>query len=409
MDREEAQLQTEVDEAGYRVDGEVDPEVEAMLDAEEEFPEVNPRVYREVEEILFQGFLTISAEIGGVPMVFKSLNHREMEMVGWMSGGEGSSKRYYDTFIAFSLFMVGGENLLPDRDRRVPSLVEVLKDIPDMVRSAIVRQLSELNRRASDALALTEAYAMEKASRWRWAQQKGTSYYALAGIPGVEALGYNYAQLVWRALNYYEDMKDEAERHWDNAKFIGSCFAGKEIKKIYNQDKQRKKQEKRDRYVRKDQILQKVILGKDIEGQSGPIAGRIQIASTVKELTEQVRKSLAGEKDWHDEIVDRANEQAKRNMEREEKQRQEMFVKARQVAETPEIMPSRGFSLAEVNQRTERFRQTAAQTAASRILPLDEEGERRVSIAEKYLIDDAKRDEPIAHVGSRPKGTPFGR
>ena len=65
---------------------------------------------------------------------------------------------------------------------------------------------------------------------------------------------------MWRALNYYEDLKEMAEREWDNAKFIGSCFAGKEIKKIYNQDKDRRQKEREERVRKRDKILRQVIL-----------------------------------------------------------------------------------------------------------------------------------------------------
>ncbi len=388
----EDNVQPRVDENGYRVDDEDREDLEALFNAEEDFPEVDPKVYRDIEDLILRGFLTLPAEVGGVSMVFKSINHREMDMIAWMAGST-TSKRYYDTFIAYSIFMVDGRNLLVDRPQQVPVVVELFETrLPESIRSVIIRQLSELNRRAADALAMVEAYAMERTSRWRWAQQKGIAFQAMVGIPGSESLGYNYAQLVWRALNYHEDLKEDAERQWENAKFIGSCFAGKEIRKIYNQDKQRRKQEKRDRFVRRDQILQKVILGKDVSGNE-PMVGRIQIASTAEELAEQVRRSLAGERDWHDEIVARAEEIDQKNKLERERQRLELIEKAREQYRDPIVdTTTRGLTRQEVQQQTERFRQMVAQSAASHIIPLDEEEERRERVGEKYLIDTPSRE-----------------
>src|ERR1700743_2516469 len=71
-------------------------------------PEVNPEVYKDVIPLLMRGFLTQPAEIGDVPFLFKSLNHHEMEMVRLMGGyreDRPASNRFWDTFLAYGVFM----------------------------------------------------------------------------------------------------------------------------------------------------------------------------------------------------------------------------------------------------------------------------------------------------------------
>lgn len=206
---------------------EVDPE-DIRIPAPKE-PEVDPRIYRDVESMLFRGFLVLPASINGVNFVFKSINHREYEYLQWMTGPVGletgkAIDNYYRAFMSYGVFMIDGQNILPDRETWVPQLEEMFKALPSAAKSKIVQYLSEVNRKASDALVLTEAYQIESYSRYRWNQFKGLDLMAPSstGVRGTQNLGLNYAQLVWRALNQYEDMKDSAEREWDNAKFIGS-------------------------------------------------------------------------------------------------------------------------------------------------------------------------------------------
>ena len=373
-----------------------DEESAVEVDEDEAFPQVNPKIYQGVESLLFHGFLTIAAEINDIPFVFKTLNHRELEQVNWVAGGNGASPRYYNTFIAHSVFMLDGVNVLPKRDKTVREICQFLESSPDSVRNKVVQYLFTLNQRGVESVLLTQAYAMERYSRLRWAEQKGLSMLEVSGIPGVEKLGLNYAQLTWRLLNSYQDMREAYDRDWDNAKFIGSCFAGKEIKKVYNQDKQRKKAEKSDQYAQKDKIIQKALLGVDVKDAT-QTRGRIQMAVTVAELTEQVRKAAAGEKDWHDEVVAAAENQALRAYEAKQANIARMVQEASKIEEP--ILPSQGFSLQEVQQRAERFKQTQAQLAASRVIPMDESALKQEEAVLKHLTYDSSIVENAPKVG----------
>lgn len=340
-------------------------------------PEVNPEIWKDVESLLFRGFIALPAQINGVNFIFKSLNHHEFDQVQWINGGSmnhEATERFYNTFLAYGVFMVDGQNILAERHRWVPELIETFAVLPVPAKQKIIRFMSEVNRRSSNAVVLTEAYVMENTSRFKWAQIKGIDLMSptCTGTQGTENLGCNYAQLVWRALNYFEDMKDTAEREWDNAKFIGSCFAGKEIKKIYNQDKDRRTKEKEQRLERKDKILRIVLLGEDAEGEEKEGRTIKIIARSVEELASQLEKDLRGEKDWHDQVVE-SEQNRIANQVKDRKAKLVQMVKEREVREgtvmrgaTSEF--SEGLSPDEVRQRITRRRQLEAQQAAGKMV-----------------------------------------
>lgn len=278
-------------------------------------PEVNPEVYRDVEPLLFRGFLHIAAEINGVSFVFKSMNHHEYEMLG-LAARPGTTRKsiqkFYATFLAYGVFMVDGQNILVDRERSLPEVVQLFDQMDEGPLNKVVQQMSDLNRRASKAVALSEAYSYEAYSRLRWAQIQDSDLTstAVTGIQGTSSLGMNWGQLTWRAVNYYEDQKEMAEREWENAKFVASAMAGKGMNRVHGQDKTRREKERNERIERRDKILRFALLGEPMDQESK--ATPIIVARTVEDLAKQLEMDLKGERDWHDEVV-AAQEQAARD------------------------------------------------------------------------------------------------
>jgi len=353
-----------------QVDGERDelPEIKP--------PEVDPDHYRDVESLIFRGFLTVSAEINGVLFVFKSLNHHEfglVRMMGDVRDGKAPPQKFWDLFLAYGVLMVDGQNILPDRDRWLIEVSEVFASFAKGPRNTLIRHLSELNRKAASAVLLTEAYATETYSRFRWAQLQNIDMTttAVTGIAGTAQLGLNWAQLVWRAINHFEDLHAQVERDWENAKFVGSCMAGKGIQRIYAQDDRRRRSEREAAWTRKDRILRHVLMGEPLDEKKSGRAGTVIVARTVEDLVEQRRKELQGEKDWHDEVVDRIEQRA-----RDEQKRRREEIEALMAANEDKFGGSHlqgetdftGLTQAQVNERILRSKQIEAQQAASRIL-----------------------------------------
>jgi hypothetical protein len=356
-------------------------------------PEVNPEVYHDVESLLFRGFIIVPAVINGVQFLFKSMNHHEFEYLNWIAGSGTATgrsiERYYSSFISYGVFMIDGQNILPNREQWVPQIEEAFNTFSPQVRAKIIRYLSEVNKKAANAITMTEAFNIEKLSRFKWAQYKNLDLMSSActGVEGTEKLGLNYAQLVWRALNYYEDLKEAAEREWDNAKFIGSCFAGKEIRKIYNQDKDRRQKEHEERLQKRDKILRQVILHERPDEAETKGRYTMTVARSTEELANQLEKDLRGEKDWHDEIVAREEARIKAQIQDRQKKLQTLFHEKDSVGILPYMASTtlEGLSLAEVQERITRSKQLQAQQAASHIVYPEMMDERMGSFLEKYV------------------------
>jgi hypothetical protein len=119
-------------------------------------------------------------------------------------------------------------------------------------------------------------------------------------------------------------MREEAEREWENTKFVASAFAGsKGLSSVNAQDKNRREREQTERIERRDKIIRAVVFGSDPD-KNGPTKGLpMQVARTVEELADQLEKDLRGEKDWHDQVVEAHEKRVQQNYEDRMRQLQE--------------------------------------------------------------------------------------
>jgi len=415
-EKEQSRLRAERDGAG-----EEDVSITAPVE-----PEVNPLIYKDVEPMLFRGFLTVAAQINGVSFVFKSLNHHEFELLKFYGGFEATlSQEFWGVFLAHGVFVVGGVNILPERERWIAKLTELFNSLPSDSISRMIRYLSEVNRRASVAIHLTEAYAMELMSRYRWFQLKGQDLTSVAvtGIDGTQRLGLNMGQQAWLAINNIEDRNEAAERDWEHSKFVGSCFAGKGIQKVYNQDSARRRQEREDRMTRKDKVLRQWVLGENVE--DGIVTGPgvvMAVARTVEELTNQLEKDIRGEKDWHDRVVEdhetrirSVHLQRRRQLEQTLQENLERFPERGVIGVAS---PNEALTLAEVEERIRRRKQLMAQEVARMRLDPRSADEKTVNFVERWWGDEVSSElsttdrdpsEAVTIAPPRQPTTPFRR
>lgn len=388
-------------------------------------PEVNPEVWRDVEPLLYRGFLTQEADINGVYFVFKSMNHHEFESLRFRGGFRAgrASEGFWDIFLSHAVFMVDGINLLTDRETHLEALSTHFRSVSKTSKAKIIRHISEVNRRASVATTLTEAYAMEAISRYRWLQLQGLDLTSVAvtGIYGTDRLGLNWAQQIWRALNLIEDRNDTQEREWENAKFIGSCFAGKGLQKVYAQDTERRRKEKEERITRKDKLLRELLLGEKIEEGTTVIPGAvIKAPKTVDELATQLEKDLRGEQDWHDQVIreheDRIRQRYQERLDQQKRVAEETDKHFGPKSVVGDETDLKGLSEAEVRDRILHSKQRAAQAAARRQIHVPDEKtqnflDRWELSGESDEVSTTKRDISEAHIvpPRRPTGKPFGR
>jgi len=382
--------------------------------------EINPELFKDVEPLLLRGFLYASAVINGVLFVFKSLNHHEFERLGFHSGTQGSghavNTRQYDLFLAYGVYMVDGVNVLSDRDEWLPELSAFFHDLTDIARRKVIFELSEINRRAAQAVILTEPYSMEIVSRLRWAQVRGLDLTSVgvSGIEGSQHLGMNWAQLTWRSLNYFEDQRDIAEREWENAKFVASSMAGKGMSKIHAQDKRRREEETNTKFERRDKIIRLALLG-DTGDQDDAQGPTMQVARTVEELAVQLEHDLKGERDWHDDVV--AAHESRVLADRTAKMdrlRQLQSDYEEKYGDSPVIGGTEmtGLSPAEVNERITRRRQLMAQRLAARqVVPAFQELQdpRMGQFMDKWHGTGGDQKDLGVRVADRPRGLSIPR
>lgn len=387
-------------------------------------PEVNPEIYKDVEPLLFRGFLHVFAEINGVPFIFKSLNHHEFSFLNLMNPKDSNTshralQQFYSMFLAYGVFMVGQDNILTDRDRWLPQLIDMFNEMGDGPKNKVVRYLSEINRRANQATILTEAYSLDSVSRLRWAQVKGgdLTSTAITGLQGTSSLGMNWSQLTWRALNHYADLKEQSEREWENAKFVASAMAGKGMTKVHNQDRRRREQELQDQVERRDKIIRFALLGESPDKASNQL-GVVKVARTVEELQTQLHKDLTGEKDWHDMVIEAHENRVKDQSRQRSKQLVELQQNYEERYGTQSIIGGtdlKGLTPEEVQFRVNRRRQLVAQRIASQQVHPELTDPNMANFVDKWSNAKSMSDRDPAEVPllptSDPKrvpGVPFG-
>lgn len=342
-------------------------------------PEINPEVIKDVEPLLFKGFLYVVAEINGVPFVFKSLNHHEFDMLHLRANlnDRKGARKFYNYFLAYGVLMIDGMNVLPERDQWLPEIAQTFGNLDERARRKIIRYLSEINRRASRAVVLTEVYCMEPQSRLRWSQYQKIDLTspAVTGFAGTQNLGLNWAQLTWRAVNYYEDVRELAEREWENSKFVAGAFAGsKGLSSVNSQDKQRREREQNEKVDRRDKILRSVVLGEDVQRSDAIKGAPMKVARTVEELADQLEKDLRGEKDWHDMVVEEHERAAREEYDSRIRQLQEFReAHVQRYGDRPVVGGTemfQGLTQEEVRERIRQRQNNAAnQLAAERAYP----------------------------------------
>lgn len=306
------------------------------------YKSVSDEVWVELEQYLFTGFLTSPASVLGKSFVFKSLNHLEMSVISHLrpSGKDAMELQasFRAAFIAHSVFMIDGENTLYRRPSHIGRLVRVLRKLSTDVQQKILGTLRLLNEKAGRLHPLTEAYVHENRSRYKWLQLREIPVHSplATGLAGTDELGMNYSQQTWTVLNRLLDEREVIDREWANAKFVGSCFAGKGVRAIDERDRSRREKERVDREERKMELLYAYLNRGRVgdpekpayvtlpDGRQASVTKKFQ-ADSVEELADQLSAALSGEKDHHDLVIENRMAQIRNVRERMDRERSAMY------------------------------------------------------------------------------------
>ncbi len=269
---------------------------------------VNLDRYKDLEDLIYKGFLHRQVSVGGVNFVFKSISDLEYDQVKIMSGIENKNpyynKNFHINYFFYSLYLVNGVNILEKRDDLYEDIFDIVKLYPNVLITKIFSTFSDFVARQNNSLKFIEPYSYEEISRYHWLYRRKISLndIKVTGIRGSERLGLNQFQKYWSILNYREDQKEVFDENYNLTKFLASFSDPKSVKKIDASDKARKEEEK-ERRIR----IKAIGTPEERKYITGPTDTRDGI---IAELEKQMR----GEKDAHDLAIEEYEKELRGNM-----------------------------------------------------------------------------------------------
>jgi len=253
---------------------------------------------------------------------------------------------------------------------------DIVSKLDGKILEEVILNLNALNTKANRLHPLSEVYVNENQSRLRWLQIKNIPIHSplATGIAGTDELGMNYCQQIWVALNRLQDLREQLESDWTNAKFIGSCFNPKGVRSLEERDRGKKQQEKQEQEEEKMKVIHAYLnrlAGKEEEpskdvmmpdGRMAKVEKRF-IADSAEELADQLSSALSGEKDFHDRVVEQKQEEYRKQAAMIELQKRRFYQRPPVIDETAQAssVPLSGGSRvlggrAEVNEHLGKLR-----------------------------------------------------
>ena len=306
--------------------------------------------YKDLEDLLYLGFIPHKARICGVDFVFKTVSELEYRKTSLMSGVAGDplyNFKFHHNYLYHSLYMVNGVNILDKRDELYSELIDISKSFPSSLIKQIFDILDKLAARLNKCVGLVEAYSYESISRYNWLGKRNTilNSYMHTGIKGTESLGLNQFQKYWSVLNIREDEKEAFDDNYSLAKFVASFTDPKSVRKMDAQDKAKKEEE-----VKKRERVK--LIGSEEEEKLRHLDPTASREGIVTELEKQMR----GEKDAHDKAIEDHERRLRANMLRQMQELKNMQESRRKNSEFLE--EARPISREEMLERMNRNKNT---------------------------------------------------
>lgn len=330
--------------------------------------------FKDVESLLFRGFLTAEVAVDSVPIVFKSLNHIEYTQIDLhsfsMDSGWEESASY---FLAYSTLFLNHVSVLPNREEYIPVLADYYHHFPKSLLVSFLKITARLNQRSGKALRDVQRYACGPESRQMWQMYRGISLCdpKVTGFSGTENIGINMHQRMWSYFNTLDDEEIDYLKSYGLAKFVVSPHAPKDIKRIDARDA--KKLEERDNrrsalYKGTDYVeegVEQVLVTKD----------------SAQELMSQMHKELRGEQDYHDLVIAEHKKKIRdaylRRKEEMDRKRQEAYERRlkQEIAEEADFLSQEGYSAEEIAhylEKSDRIRRVRRQERPENYQSLEE-------------------------------------
>ena len=276
-------------------------------------PEQRAPLYEDVETLIDFGFVSYTLTVNNVVISMRSLNPGDQFVLRHrVHNADRESWRSHA--IAASIWMVDGYNILGEMNASL-RMSKFVRNLPNNVRDVLFNAVLSLFERANKAVEAIESYAYEKSSRYKWRTMSVGSFNNHSGVAGAESIGTNYVQRMWTFFNTIEDQRIADDNMWDGFKLSASAQSPKGVKKIDSRDQQNRQTELDRRQVVNDKFyytVKGVIKNTQVDKKTGPRVG----PKTADDLSEEMRRWVAGEDDWHDEIVNEYKRKVSENYDR---------------------------------------------------------------------------------------------
>lgn len=294
-------------------------------------------LYKDVEELIEQGFLTQEVYFGDTHVVFRSLGPGENRRAFLRGSSRSSKNNLLRWYIASSVWMIDGfEVSLDPRDNGPWHIYEDwAKKLQESELEAYISFYIALKNRVNRAVRILEAYSYESYSRGLW---------KLLGKPRWEGGDVNIVRRMWVAYNLSEDATREEDAQWHHTRMFVGSMSSKAAKELTKHMEKHDSQEKAARKQAIEEAVNWIIRGDEPEEEILVEIGGRQVSlkkayspTTLEELEDEMRKVFAGEEDFHDAAIEAQNQRVREVVEQRRKAQEQAISAARQKLEEREL------------------------------------------------------------------------
>jgi hypothetical protein len=287
-------------------------------------------MYEDVVPLVVPGFLTARCTFGKLSLGVRSLSENDLSFLRAIAKESASDWPLH--VASASIWSINGIPLLESYPYSNRVGFNTLSQAHKSVARSVFSQALSFFARMKEANRFFESFLYENESRRLW---KGTNNGAIpiwdrSGFPGTERLGMNSFQSTWVQWNRSEDDRASDDYQWSLTKVLVSVQSSKSAKKLDGKDRTRVAAEKDRRAKVQDNAYYRFIGVLDDEGKERDPARRIHQPRTAAELSEEMRRWVAGEQDFHDKVVSDYKERVRLKYETKEAEKERAIQAARE-------------------------------------------------------------------------------
>ena len=338
------------------------------------------QAYSILSDLIFRGFITVDATIGDKKIILKTVNNKEFNMIKYRSGyekGKNYLSLFNSYFLAYSIFMIDGNNILIDRESAINDFREFFASIPNKLYKKIMDEINIMKDKVYDATNFLEGFIYTNSSRWLWRTMinKSPCSSEFTGIPGTSSLGVNSHQENWVIVNKSIDHEMEYNKDFDLAILVASASSPKGAKQIRS---------KHDNSVQTlEEKRKKLAKIGYIDTTKWSPEGWASSVDTAEDLVSELERQMAGIKDRHDLFMENYMNSLK---EKAELQAREAEEKLRSYRDSNKPMITGSHRILSLKETEELFK-----TKKSTVIPVESE----------ETVNEISKNRYLSKIGSK--------